>query len=98
VAGTIISIAAGSGGADLIHSETILPPDIPVYVLGEVQADRSVGKPAAGSKNKVFVVSQKSEEERSKSLRCSMMWLLIGGLVLLAVVAGLIIWGLRLPG
>ena len=52
----------------LLYTETILPKDIPVYVLGEVQADRSIGKPAAGSKNRVFVVSQKSEEERTKAL------------------------------
>jgi hypothetical protein len=88
VAGTVISIALGSNETStLLYTETILPKDIPVYVLGEVQADRSIGKPAAGSSNRVFVVSQKSEEERTKSLRSTMIWLLVGATVLFAVAA-----------
>ena len=71
----------------LLYTETILPQDIPVYVLGEVQADRSIGKPAAGSNNRVFVVSQKSEEERTGSLRRTMIWLLVGATVLFAIAA-----------
>jgi hypothetical protein len=97
VAGTILSIATGTGGGDLIHTETILALDIPIYVLGEVQADRSVGKPAKGSKNKVFVVSHKSEEERAKDLGSSMLWLLVISIVLVAATAGLVIWGVIKP-
>ena len=84
----MISIALGSNDSStLLYTETILPKDIPVYVLGEVQADRSIGKPAAGSSNRVFVVSQKSEEERTGSLRRTMIWLLVGATVLFAVAA-----------
>jgi hypothetical protein len=94
VAQTVLSLAAGTGNADLIRTETILAVDIPVYVLGEVQADRSVGQPAKGSKNKIFIVSNKSKAERIKSLSSTMVWLLVIGIVLAAVAFGLIGWGL----
>src|SRR5262249_50258373 len=58
----------GTGSSTLIYPEMILPADIPVYVLGEVTAGKAIGKPASGSKHRVFVVSTKSEEERSKDL------------------------------
>jgi hypothetical protein len=93
VTGTILSIASGGGGADLIHTESILKFDIPIYVLGEVQPDHSIGKPAKSSPNKVFVVSRKSEEERAKDLGGSMFWLLLGAIGLAALAAGMIFWG-----
>jgi len=36
---------------------------------------------------RVFVVSQKSEEERTGSLRTTMLWLLVGATVLFAIAA-----------
>jgi hypothetical protein len=36
---------------------------------------------------RVFVVSQKSEEERIGSLRTTMLWLLVGATVLFAIAA-----------
>ncbi len=95
--GAIISLASGRGSVELIHTETILAPSIPIYVLGEVQPDRSVGKPGPSSPNKVFVVSRKSEEERNKSLASTMFWLLVGGIGLIAVGGALVIWALTLP-
>jgi hypothetical protein len=81
VVGTIASIALGSGGpGTLIYTETILSRDIPIYVLGEVQADRSIGKPAQGSSNKVFVISHSSRD-----LKSTVIWLLVGAIVLFAV-------------
>ena len=56
--------------------KALLAPDIPVYVLGEVQQGGLIGKPASGSKNKTFVISHKSEEERTKSLTSTTRWLL----------------------
>jgi hypothetical protein len=97
VAGAILSIAAGSGGATLIHTETILAPDIPIYVLGEVQPDHSIGKPAEKSKNRIFVVSNKSEEERSKSITRTMLWLLIGAVVCGAIGLALLGFGVVTP-
>jgi hypothetical protein len=89
VAGAVLNIALGSGGATLIYTETVLAKDIPVYVLGEVQADRSIGRPAEGSRNKVYVVSQKSEEQRSRDLTRTMLWLLVGAIVLFLMAAAL---------
>ena len=48
VAGTVISIALGSNESNtLLYTETILPQDIPVYVLGEV-ASRPLDRQAGG--------------------------------------------------
>ena len=73
----------------------MLAPDIPVYVLGEVQQGGLIGKPASGSKNKIFVISHKSEEERTKSLTSTTRWLLIVALVLLVAAVGLVIAGIK---
>jgi hypothetical protein len=90
---SVINLASGRNQrAALITTETILAPDIAVYVLGEVQADRSIGQPVSGSKNKVFVVSQKSEEQRDKDLGRSMVWLLAVSVILAALGVGLLAW------
>jgi len=78
-----------------IRKESLLAPDIPVYVLGEVQPGGLIGKPAAGSKNKTFVISHKSEEERVKSLTSTTRWLLAIGIILIAVAVGLAIAGVK---
>jgi hypothetical protein len=77
------------------YTETILAPDIAVYVLGQVQADHSVGKPAHGAASKVFVVSNKSKEARSKSLGSWITGLWWLDIVLAVVALGLIGWGLH---
>jgi hypothetical protein len=90
VASTVINIAlGGSDSAELIYTESILQKDIPVYVLGEVQADRSISRPAPNSKNRIFTVSRKSEEERLKDLGSTRLWLLVGAIVLLIAAAAL---------
>jgi hypothetical protein len=75
------------------RKEFILAPDIPIYVLGEVQEGGLVGKPGKGSKNKIFVISHKSEEERTKSLSSTSRWLLVIAIILLVLAAGLAIGG-----
>src|SRR5215213_7141900 len=71
------------------RKEFMLAPDIPIYVLGEVQPGGLIGKPAKGSKNKVFVISHKSEEEeRTKSLTSTSRWLLVIGIALLVLAIG----------
>jgi hypothetical protein len=97
LAGTVVSLAlGGDDSSTLIYTETVLTADLAIYVLGEVQADHSVGKPAAGSKNRVFVVSTKSEAERTKDLRSTTLWLLVGAVVLAAVAVGLAILAINL--
>ena len=67
--------ALSNTNASYRRKENMLAPDIPVYVLGEVQQGGLIGKPASGSKNKTFVISHKSEEERTRSLTSTTRWL-----------------------
>ena len=75
------------------YTESILAPDIAIYVLGQVQADQSIGK--HGSTSNVFVVSNKSKEQRAKSLGSWITGLLFVGIVLAIVAIGLIGWGVH---
>lgn len=76
VVGGILSALANSNSS-FTRKESILPPDGPVFVLGEVLQGGLVGKPAKGSANKLFVISHKSEEERVKDLGRTAWWLMI---------------------
>jgi hypothetical protein len=59
-----------------------------IPVAQKASANRTATQhPADGSSNRVFVVSQKSEEERTGSLRTTMIWLLVGATVLFAIAA-----------
>lgn len=97
-AGTASGVVAGVLNALSSHSESFrrvehaLAPDIPVYVLAEVQNGGLLGKPAQGSKNKTFVVSHKSEEERVKSLTSTTRWLLVGAILAFVVAVGMLVW------
>jgi len=75
------------------RKESILPADIPVYVIGEVQPGGLIGKHAKDSKNRLFVISHKSKDERTKDLSSKARWLLIISVVLFALAAGLLVVG-----
>jgi len=62
-------------------------------VIGEVQPGGLIGKHAKDSKNRLFVISHKSKDERTTSLRATARWLLVISLVLFAVAAALLAWG-----
>jgi hypothetical protein len=94
VIGGILSVVAGNNDR-YQRKESVLAPDIPVYVLGEVREGGLIGKPAGGSKNKTFVVSHKSEEERAKGLTSTTRWLLIVAIVLFVAAVGLVIAGIK---
>lgn len=87
--------ALSNTNSTFTRKESILAPDIPVYVLGEVQQGGLVGKPAGGSKNKTFVISHKSEEERTKSLTSTTRWLLAIAIALFALAVGLAAFGIK---
>ena len=74
------------------RKESILPADIPVFVLGEVREGGLIGKPAKGSKNNIFVISHKSKEERTTSLTKTARWLLIFIILFFVAAAGLLGW------
>jgi hypothetical protein len=94
VVGGILNVVAGRNER-YQRKENILAPDIPIYVLGEVHEGGLIGKPAGGSKNKTFVISHKSEEERTRSLTSTTRWLLIVAIVLFVAAVGLAVMGVR---
>ena len=87
-----VASAAAALGANTYTDrmkETVLPADIPVYLLGEVRAGGSIGAPAKGSPNKIFVISNQSEEKRTSGLQGGasfMLWITgVLGVVALAL-------------
>jgi hypothetical protein len=88
--------AIGGRSETFRRIEHALAPDIPVYVLAEVRQGGILGKPAEGSKNS-FVVSHKSEEERTKSLTSTRFWLLLGVIAFLAIGLVLVAIGFGKP-
>ena len=82
----------GQGGTvAYTYVETILPPDLPIYVLGTVLAGGMIG----AHKPHTYVISYKSEEQRTKDLISSRRWLMGGGVFFLVVAAGLAVWASR---
>jgi len=61
----------------------------PVYVLGVLQEDGSLGRPPEGSRLRRFLISSRSEEELARALRHRSYLLLTGALVSF-IVAGLL--------
>jgi hypothetical protein len=94
IIGGVLS-ALSNTNSTYTRKESILPADIPVFVLGEVQQGGLIGKPARNSKNKIFVISHKSKEERTTSLTKTARWLLAVAIVLLVVAAGLAALGIK---
>src|SRR5690606_23550511 len=83
-AASFLGSIAGVGGETGRHfTETALLPDEPVYVLGTVQADRSIGP--APDRKAPYVISHKSEEQRAKSIWWTRVWTLLGGIFFLAL-------------
>lgn len=60
VAGATISLGRGERTVGFGHVEGVLPVDAPVYVLGAMQEDGTIG--AAGDGERRFIVSHRSEE------------------------------------
>jgi len=91
IIGGVLS-ALSNTNSTYTRKESILPPDIPIFILGEVQPGGLIGKPAKGSKNKIFVISHKSKEERTTSLAKTARWLLIFIILFLGAAAALLVW------
>jgi hypothetical protein len=91
IIGGVLS-ALASSNSTYTRKESILAADIPVFVLGEVQQGGLIGKPAKGSKNKIFVISHKSKEERTTSLAKKARWLLVFIVLSLGGAAALLAW------
>ena len=68
------------------YTESVLPVDAPVYVLGVVQEDGKIGAPPAEDKEGRFLISYRSEEQLEKKYKRDALWL---GLIAL----GLFVFG-----
>jgi hypothetical protein len=90
--GATLNIGGGERTIGYRYTESILPVDVPVYVLGTVQESGEIGGPQPGEKEHRFVVSHRSEEALGQSLGKTVMWLGVGaigafvpGIVLLVI-------------
>lgn len=93
--GSLVTDLLDIGGSTLGHrySEWALASEAQVYLLGTLLEDGSIG--AARDAKHPFVVSIKSEEERTGSLTSTRRWLLVAAVVAFVVAAGLLVFGMR---
>lgn len=87
VAEDVLSIGMsllGAGSYERRFKEHILAPNIPVYVLGTLLAGGVIGAAPKGAKIKEFLITYKSEEERTRSSNRIALIMLILALVLFA--------------
>jgi hypothetical protein len=87
--GATINLGGGERTLGYRYTESILPVDAPVYVLGAVQENGEIRAPASGESRQRFVVSHRSEEALGESLGKTVLWLGVGGIA--AVVVGIIL-------
>jgi hypothetical protein len=87
--GMTVNLGGGERTIGYRYTETILPVDEPVYVLGTVQDGGTIGAPRSGDKDHRFVVSHRSEEAHTQSLGQTALWLGVGGMG--AIVLGIIL-------
>ncbi len=69
------------------YRETVLEADAPVFVVAEAHGGGSLGKPAAGSANTIFMITHQSEEKHTKMLGSSARFGLWFAIVFFAVAA-----------
>ena len=82
--GTTIHLGGGERTLGYRYTETILPVDAPVYVLGTVQQGGGIGTPSGDEEHR-FVVSHRSEEALGQSVGKTVLWLGVGGIASIAV-------------
>jgi E3 Ubiquitin ligase len=92
--GMTVNLGGGERTIGYRYTESILPIDAPVYVLGTVQDGGGIGAPASGEKGHRFVVSHRSEEALGQSLGKTVLWLGVGGIASLVLGVVLLVIGL----
>jgi hypothetical protein len=89
IGGIPVRVGGGERTLGYRYTESILPVDEPVYVLGAVRENGEIGAPPPGGEGQRFVVSYRSEEELGQSLARTVLWLGVGGVG--AIVVGVIL-------
>jgi hypothetical protein len=87
--GTTLNFGGGERTIGFRYTESILPVDAQVYVLGTVRQDGGIGASEAESEGNRFVVSHRSEEALGQSLGKTVLWFGVGGIG--AIVLGLVL-------
>jgi hypothetical protein len=78
--GATLNLGGGERTIGYRFTESILPVDTPVYVLGTVQESGEIGAPPPGEAEHRFVVSHRSEEALGQSLGKTVLWLGVGAI------------------
>jgi hypothetical protein len=92
--GATIHLGGGERTLGYRYTESILPVDAPVYVLGTVQDGGGIGGPVSSDQGQRFVVSHRSEEALGQSLGKTVLWLGVGGIAALVVGVILLVVGI----
>jgi hypothetical protein len=92
--GVSVNLGGGERTIGYRYSESILPVDESVYVLGAVQEGGNIGAPYSGEKGNRFVVSHRSEEAHTQSLGKTALWLGVGGAAALVLGVVLLVVGI----
>src|SRR5215212_1169767 len=91
--GVAVNLSGGERTIGYRYSESILPVDESVYVLGAVQEGGTISAPRSGEKGNRFVVSHRSEEAHTQSLGKTALWLGVGGAASLVLGVVLLVIG-----
>jgi hypothetical protein len=92
--GMTVNLGGGERTIGYRYTESILPVDESVYVLGTVQEGGMIGGPSSHSEDHRFVVSHRSEEALGQSLGKTVLWLGVGGVASLVLGVVLLVIGL----
>jgi E3 Ubiquitin ligase len=93
LSGMTLNIGGGERTIGYRYTESILPVDAPVYVLGVVRHGGDIGAPETGDAGHRFVISHRSEEALGSSLGKTVLWLGVGGAASIVVGVVLLVVG-----
>src|SRR5918995_5281524 len=91
--GMTVNLGGGERTIGYRYTESILPVDEQVYVLGTVREGGGIGTPPPGAEGHRFVVSHRSEEAHAQSLGKTALWLGVGGAAALVLGVVLLVIG-----
>ncbi len=89
-----VNLGGGERTIGYRYTESILPVDETVYVLGTVREGGGIGAPPPGAESHRFVVSHRSEEAHAQSLGKTALWLGVGGIAALILGVVLLVVGI----